>query len=163
MSNGNCIKCGFPAGGTESDKELFYHKLEARRVQLKNLQTKVDNARVTFWVIAGINLLYALLSYAFSSATGDALFNLIINALVSIMFVFIGNWAKEKPFSALVSGLSIYVCLFLYSIINSEHVYGIIGRIVLIGYLLKGISSAREAEEVKKEIDKQATGSMNKM
>jgi hypothetical protein len=154
-----CPACGFPTAGTENEKEFFYHKLEARRVQLKNLQAKVDSAKVTLWVIAGLNLLYALLSYAFGSSPEDALFTLIINALVSLMFVLIGNWAKEKPFSGLVTGLSIYAALFLYTIMSNEHVYGIVGRIVLIGYLIKGISSAREAEEVKKEIEKQATGS----
>ena len=149
-----CPSCGFPITGTEVQKELFYHQLEARKLQLKDLESKVDNARITLWVIAGLNFVFGLLSYLFNSELEDALFVLIINALVSLMFVFIGTWATQKPFSALVTGLLIYIGLFLFTVINGQHMSGIIGRLILIGYLIKGISSAREAEEVRKDLAK---------
>ena len=62
-----CPSCGFPITGTEVQKELFYHQLEARKSQLKELEAKVDNARITLWVIAGLNFLFGLLSYLFNT------------------------------------------------------------------------------------------------
>jgi hypothetical protein len=148
--------CGFPINGTEVQKEIFYHQLEARKSGLKDLHQKMYNSRVTLWIIAGITFLFGLISYFMDSTTEGALIMLILNVVISIVFLLIGSWAAERPFSALVLGLVLYVGLLLYWISEGQTrpAAGIIGRIVIIGFLIKGISSAREAEELKKEIDK---------
>ena len=97
----------------------------------------------------------SLLFYFFNSEVEDAFLTLIINTIVSIIFLLLGIWASEKPFTALVAGLILYGILFFYRIIDGQKDMfgGIVTKIFIIIYLLIGISSARQAEELKKELD----------
>ena len=151
-----CPSCGFPINGTEIQKEIFYHQLEARKSGLKDLDQKIYNARITLWIIAGMTLLFGIVTYLVDSEVEGAIVMLILNVVISIVFLLIGNWAAEKPFSALVLGLVVYVGMLLYWISEGQTSFtaGIIGRLVIIGFLIKGITSARDAEELKKELDK---------
>ena len=149
-----CQSCGFPVNGTGQDKELFYHQLGAMKFQLQNLEKKIYNARVTMWVIAGLTFLVSIITYIFYPETEDALLLLIINGLVSIVFLALANLANQKPFTALSVGLILYILLLLYGLIDGQgNLFGgIFIKILVIVFLIKGVNSAREAEEMKKEI-----------
>jgi hypothetical protein len=158
QSKSSCPSCGFPVTGSEAQKERFYHEIEANKLHLKKLQDEIFYARVSLWIIALSSFLSSLLYYFFHSDAPDALFILIVNTLVSAIFMLLGFYAAERPFSALIAGLVIYGSLIVYRLIDQQNdmYFGIILKIAIVLYLIKGISSTREAEDLKKEIDKRS-------
>jgi uncharacterized membrane protein len=151
-----CPSCGFPIKGTDMQKEIFYHQLESKKWDLKDLDQKIHNARLTLWIIAGLTFLFAIINYFSHSDNDEAILLLILNIVIAIVFLLISSWAKEKPFSALILGLVAYVGLNLYFIMEGrqELNFAAIGKLIIVALLVKGIISAREAEEMKKEVDK---------
>jgi hypothetical protein len=151
-----CPSCGFPIGGTEVQKEIYYNQLGSRKDFLKQAQEKIYTARVILWVIAGLSFLYGLINYFASSDSDTRILILIINVLMGGIFLLLSSYALDKPFVALILAVILYIGFFIYGIVDGSITggYGLFGRIVIIGFLIKGASSARDAEELKKELDK---------
>ncbi|HYJ37348.1 MAG TPA: hypothetical protein VEV87_01980 [Chitinophagaceae bacterium] len=149
-----CPHCKFPIEGSEEEKELYYHRLEAAKIELTGLQEKVENARISLWIIALINLLYAIIFHLFNKEIKDAHLVLVINILASLIFILLGILAKEKPFSALTAGLILYVSLFIYRLVDGQPdmLIAALAKDILAVWLFKGISNTRTAEELKKQL-----------
>ena len=151
-----CTDCGFPMNASEEEENQFYYKLGAKKLQLQELDRKIKNAKTTLWVIAGLTFLGGLLMYfMLQDSHENALVILITNTIVALLFLGLAELAKQKPFIALLSALILYVTLFLYGVVVEEMspMSGIIIRIIIVVYLIKGINSASEAEKIKKEIN----------
>lgn len=150
-----CTACGFPVNATKEEEDHFYYTLGAKKLQLDTLDRKIHNARIAMWVISGATLLFGFIFYMMNKEHEAALGVLISNVIVALLFVLLAELAKKKPFVALLSGLLLYVTLHLYAIIveNMSPFSGIIIKVIIIVYLVKGIRSAQEAEQIKKEIN----------
>ena len=79
----------------------------------------------------------------------------ITNAILVAAFVGLGFWARTKPVGALISGLSLYLIIHLLNAIVEPMsiLSGIIAKVLIIGYLIKGIRSVLEADKIKKELN----------
>ena len=151
-----CTGCGFPMNASEEEENQFYYRIGAKKLQLETLDRKVNDAKTALYVIAGLTFLGGIVLYFMTKDTFDAaLAILITNTIVALMFVGLAEFAKKKPFIALLSALLLYVTLFLYGVVveGMSPASGFIVKIIVVVYLIKGINSASEAEKLKKEIN----------
>lgn len=141
-----CPECGYPEKGNEQDVAKFY----ARRVMAKNknidAEEKINSARNTLFVMAGVVMLYGFYHFFVNADSAT----LIVNFIVCCIYILLGFWTKEKPMIALLLGLLLYVTMIIISGILEpiSLVKGILWKIIIIGYLGKGIYSA---SSIKKE------------
>jgi len=148
-----CINCGFPLKGTETEQNLFISARHFRKHQVQELHRKVKNAQTTLFVLAGLFFVFGVIAY-FIAGQNDLGFAVLIQQLIlAAVFLALGGWAKSKPVVALISGLVLFILVQLISIIDDpvNIVKGIILKVIVIIYLVKGLQSAIEAEKIKKE------------
>jgi hypothetical protein len=150
-----CPSCGFPIGGTDVQKEIFYHQVEAQKGSLKDLQSKIYYARVMLWLVAGFTFLFGFINFFWYPEMEGRVVLLILNTVITGIFLLLASYAAEKPFTALILAACIYSAFFIFSLVDETLTfgYGVIGKLVAIGFLIKGALSAREAESMKKELD----------
>jgi hypothetical protein len=122
-------------------------------MEMVMLIKKIKSAGTTLYVLAGIFLIYGL-GYFFINRTDDAVSAILITyAIVAVVFLLLGFWAEKKPVASIISGMVLYVLLqFMAAIDNPLNLLsGIIFKIIIISYLIKGLVSALEAEKIRKE------------
>jgi len=102
------------------------------------------------FVIAGLQLVAATLL----GISGEPGYEIEVGVQVVIGLVFAGLafWTKYKPYAALLMALVIYVGIFLLSAVldPGRIVSGLIIKVVIVVLLVRGISNAKEAEDLKK-------------
>lgn len=82
----------------------------------------------------------------------DAMYITIgLSAFIALIFAALGFWCKKKPFAAIITALVIYGSLLLLDAFldPTTIIKGIIVKAIIIIYLIKGITAAREAERIK--------------
>ena len=148
-----CINCGFPLKGTETEQNLFISARHFRKHQVQELHRKVKNAQTTLFVLAGLFFVFGVIAY-FIAGQNDLGFAVLIQQLIlAAVFLALGGWAKSKPVVALISGLVLFILVQLIFIAQDLEniIRGIILKVIVIIYLVKGLQSAIEAEKIKKE------------
>jgi hypothetical protein len=111
---------------------------------------KVRSARTAIFVVAGIQLAFGIY-VAFTGNEELRNIQIGIAVVISAMFFGLGLWSKSKPFTAIITALSLYVGLLVLDAIYepSSLVKGVILKILIIGYLAKGIGAAKSAQDIK--------------
>ena len=115
----------------------------------------VNQARNTMFIIAGVQILSGLISTF--RVTPDALIYVWAEVLIiAAVFVVLGLWTKKKPYSAIIGALILYALfIILNAVIDINSIYkGILFKIMIIVFLVKGINDAREAQRMQDEIGK---------
>jgi hypothetical protein len=135
-----CVSCGFPERGTESEKSKFNadRVLELRKQQYAKKELKTG--RIILLVIAGLSFVSGL----FYFFTLDDSATLIASGILSIVYLALAYWSQEKPLIAMVLGLLVYLTtIVINAIVEPETIHrGIIMKVLIIGFLGKGINSA---------------------
>ena len=74
----------------------------------------------------------------------DSIGILITNGILSIIYLVLGSYTSKKPLMAILLGLLLYLTTIIISAIfdPSTLIRGIIWKILIIGYLGKGVYSA---------------------
>ena len=69
---------------------------------------------------------------------------LIASGILTIVYLALAYWSQQKPLIAMVLGLLVYLTtLVINAIVDPETIYrGIILKVLIIGFLGKGINSA---------------------
>ena len=72
------------------------------------------------------------------------------------LFVALGFWTKKKPYYAIISALILYgLFIGLNAYLDpSTIIKGILIKIAIIVYLIKGLGDAKEAQQMKEEFDR---------
>lgn len=94
---------------------------------------------------------------AFAGAEEDFWLSFGISAVVALIFLGLGFWADKNPYPAILTALILYLALNLLSIagtmMSSEPAVsafrGIIVKIIIVVYLIKGLNNAAEARRIK--------------
>lgn len=148
-----CTSCGFPLKGSEVEQELFLGNRRYKQHQMHDLRRKIKNAQTTLFVLAGLFFILGILFYFISGQNDLSFAALIQNLILAGIFLSLGGWAKSKPVVALISGLVLFILVQLIAIVEdpANIVKGIIIKILVIVYLVRGLQSAIEAEKIKKE------------
>jgi hypothetical protein len=71
-------------------------------------------------------------------------------------FILLGLWTKKKPYYAIISALILYgIFIAINAVLDISTLWkGILFKIGIIVYLIKGVSDAKEAQEMKDQIGK---------
>lgn len=80
--------------------------------------------------------------------------DLIIWGVFIAAFVVLGFWANKKPYYAIVTALVLYLIFIgLNAALDISTLFkGIIFKIIIIVFLVKGINDAKEAQEMRKQL-----------
>ncbi|MBN8782161.1 MAG: hypothetical protein ABS85_00895 [Sphingobacteriales bacterium SCN 48-20] len=145
----------------EEKTVLADHMNEIRQIEIEGYELGVKKARnALFWagglIFVGEMLIMFRLGYGFDPQIfGIALFE-------AAVFVALGLWTRKKPYTAVVTGLIVFLLFIIISgLIGyfdwgaegfiTNMVRGIIVKIAILVTLVKGISDARALQTAKSE------------
>ena len=147
-----CQRCGFPLKGSEEEQKIFIYRRGFKEIELKNLQKKIKSAGTTLYVLAAYFFLFGL-GFFFINHDNTSSAVLIANGVAAIIFLLLGYWSMTKPVAAIVSGMLLFIIDQLIPVFDdpSRIFQGLLIKIIIIGYLIKGLQSAFEAEKIRKQ------------
>jgi hypothetical protein len=117
----------------------------------------VRQARNTLFVVAGIQFVFGLISiYSMEDDVAVKWVTFGVVVFISALFVGLALWTKKKPYTAILTGLIIYCLLLLIDLFYqpSSIIKGLIMKIIIIVYLVKGLSNAKETQQIQKAFGK---------
>jgi len=149
-----CKTCGFPFQGSEQDQKNFLSARNVKEIDLESLNERVNTACKSLFWLSGLTAFSAAMIF-FIQSGDDQLDTLITNIIIVILFLALGVWSKYKPTAAMITGLSLYLIIILLNAVISPItiISGIIVKIIVIGYLVKGIKAILEVDKLKKELN----------
>jgi hypothetical protein len=149
-----CEHCGYPVKGTDEAKSAFQFQANSKQMQLQDTSSSIRKATNSLYVVAGVFVVYAIVLYYVSPDTNSSLDLLLTNFALGIIFLLLGWWSTRKPVAALISGLSLFVALQVLNMIidPTTIIKGIILKVFVIIYLIRGLQAALEAGRNSKEL-----------
>ncbi len=117
------------------------------------------NARNAIFVVAGVQFFFGSIVVFTSGRNADAIdiiISLCLVLLTSLVFLLLGLWTKKKPYTAILVALIFYALLLLADAIYDPATLfkGIIMKIFIIVYLIRGLDQARDAQRLKEALGK---------
>jgi prepilin signal peptidase PulO-like enzyme (type II secretory pathway) len=116
----------------------------------------IRQARNAIFAVAILLTLSVALMVATSPGSYEYLwFDLLLWGAFIVVFVVLGFWTKKKPFYAIVSALVLYgffIALNAY-LDPATIIKGILVKIIIIVFLVKGLRDAKEAQKMKDEFN----------
>jgi hypothetical protein len=103
--------------------------------------------------VLGLNLL--ILAITAPDSYEYLWLDFVIWGLFIAGFIALGLWTKKKPYYAIIGALILYsVFIILNAVIDiSTLPKGIIFKVIIIVLLIKGINDARDAQQMKKQLE----------
>jgi hypothetical protein len=149
-----CNNCGFPFHGTKEEKDHHIANRTIKEIDLTDLKRSVESACNSLFWIAGVIGLSTIFIF-FTASEDDRFALLIMNVILIGAFLSFGVLGKTKPTTAMISGLSLYIIIQILNLIADPATIfsGIIFKIGIIFYLIKGIRAVLEADKIKKELN----------
>ncbi len=117
----------------------------------------IRQARNAIFIAAGVLALSLILLVSTLPESYEYLWlDLTIWGAFIAGFVLLGIWTKKRPYYAIVGALILYaVFIILNAVIDVTTIYkGIILKVVIIVFLVKGINDARDAQRMQDQIGK---------
>ena len=114
---------------------------------------KVRQARNAIYVVAAIQFVFGL--YSGLTAPEELMYiTLGIMMVVALMFLGLAIWANWKPYPAILIALILYCGLILLDLVYDPATIfrGIIMKVIIIIYLVKGLNNAAEARRMKQAL-----------
>ena len=139
-----------PSSGSENEIADYYDGI--KKLEMQGYETGIKKARTALFVTAALIFIGEMIS---ASVSGLGLTPLLIGiALIeAAIFVALALWTKTKPYTAIITGLIIFILMWVAAVAltDGKAAYsGIIMRIVIISYLVSAMKPARAWEEAKK-------------
>ncbi|MHB8208238.1 hypothetical protein, partial [Mucilaginibacter sp.] len=137
--------------GTQKEQDNFISVRNSKEIDLEDANKKIKTAGHSLYWIAGATVLSGFIFYFINKDVDLIIINLILGGIYGGL----GAWSQKKPLAAIISGFALYVLVFVLNAITnpSSIATGIFLKILFIGYFIKGIKSAIEAEKIKKELN----------
>ena len=139
-----------PAPKSENEIADYYDGV--KKIEIQGYETGIKKARTALFITAGLLLLGEIIS---GSAIDFAFTPLMIGIIVFEVGIFIALalWTKTKPYTAIITGLIVFILLWGASIalLGGKAVYsGIIVKVIIIVNLISALKSAKAWEDAKK-------------
>ena len=134
-----------PAPESEQKQDMLDDVLDTREYD-----KKVKSAQTTIFIVAGIQLVFGLF-VAFTGNDDIMAIQIGVAVVIAAIFFGLGMWCKSKPFTAIIIALSLYVGLWILDAVYdpTNLVKGILVKVFIVIYLVKGISAAKAAQDIK--------------
>jgi hypothetical protein len=148
-----CTNCGYPLKGSELDQRSFIANNEIVHIDIAEFHKKVRSAGNTLYYLAGLFVISGIVNFFILKNDPNVLAVVIPIFILAILFLALGGYSRKQPLACLVSGLCLYIIVQVILAFDNpvNLASGIIIKIVIIGYLIKGIKSAIGLEKIKKE------------
>lgn len=138
--------------GPKSENEIADYYEGVKKLELQGHEAGIKKARTALFVTAALLLIGEIISASVSGVEFTPLMIGIVVVEVGI-FIALALWTKTKPFSAIITGLIVFVLLWIGSIalIGGKAAYsGIIVKVIIITTLVGAIKPAKAWEDAKK-------------
>src|SRR6185437_5274936 len=138
-----------------NEKNLPESIFTEEEFSLEGYDKNIRQARNILFFLAALQMLLAI--YLLYTSQGNAGWvSFAITTIVAVIFFLLGFWTKVKPHTAIISGLVTYILLWIgYSIFDPLYINkGILVKIFIIIYLIKGLKDAKEAQAIKTMLGK---------
>lgn len=116
---------------------------------MKGYDKHIRNARIILFVIAAFQLVGIFLSLKLS---GPVMWISIGGyTVIALVFSALALWTKQKPFTALLIGLILYIALLVGDAIvdPSDIIKGILLKILVIILLILGLKNGKQAQDLR--------------
>ncbi|MFL1894203.1 hypothetical protein ACJRPK_00785 [Aquimarina sp. 2-A2] len=142
-----CTHCGYPELGSEKEQSQFHAKRVMANQQHEVNTKRIASAQKTLYWMSGIFLVFGLF-YFFRT---EDISILITNAILSILYLLLAFWTKEKPFAALLSALLLYLTVIAINAVVDPMslLSGIIMKVIFLSLLIKGLYSASQSTSMR--------------
>jgi hypothetical protein len=146
-----CQQCRFPVGGTDADRQNFRIRIGRHEEWLRDANKQTRTSKIIIYILAGLFLLFGLIQ-GFGASEDFPL--MIVNLIMCVAYLVLAAWADKNPFGAILTALIIYVTIQVLNMFIEpiSIVKGIIMKIIIISALVKGVRSAKEAQDLRKKI-----------
>jgi hypothetical protein len=147
-----CSSCRFPLQGTDEDKRIFRIDIGIRKRLLKETEENVKSAKMTIYVAAGLFFVSGFIQYMIN----DDFPTLIVNLIISLVFLILAAWGSSNAFGALVTSFVIYITLQVVNVVVDPATLfqGIIVKVMIIAAFVKGVQNAMKARDLTLELEK---------
>lgn len=148
-----CSSCGFPQNGESTERMSFYRDHLMKKNEFNDAVQNLKSAQTTLFVSGGLGLLLGLLAGILEPEAAIECF--VFGFGLVAIYTGLGFWAKQNPLGATITGLAIFITIWVLLIAVSIYAnevppIGII-PVVIIVLLAKGMFSALKAERLRKE------------
>jgi len=128
-------------------------EIDPREVLLFKVENKVKNAKM-WLIIVGIFTIALALYYYFFRYDQQNLLSTGIDCFIGILFIGLAFWVNKKPYMAVLSGLILYISLIVIAGISdpSTITSGWLFRVIIIVALWSGLTAAKQAESLRREL-----------
>lgn len=135
-------------GDAEAQKAKAIAQQIMERSRNEQAQKHVKASRTTLFVLALLFFAYAIL-YG-GGVIADDIFSLVFYFAIGVIYIGLGIWAHTSPKAASIFGLALYILVVaLIALADPTTLYkGILIKIIIIIYLMRGIT---EANKIPKE------------
>ena len=136
----------------KSEHEISDYYDGMKKVEMEGYEAGIKKARTALFVTAALVFAGEMIS---ASVAGIPFTPLLIGIAVveAAIFVALGFWTKTKPLAAIITGLILFILMWVAAIaINGGRAAysGVVVRVIIIVYLISAIKPARAWEETKK-------------
>jgi chromate transport protein ChrA len=136
--------------------------LIVRNNMLKSVESKVKEAKYVLWGIGGINIVAGIIFIIiglgkYEEEMIEGIISGVFSLIIGIVFIILAVLANKNrnEYKSIRTGLIVYGALILINaLVEPSSIFsGIILKVIIIGGLIKGLSSAKEADELRKELE----------
>jgi prepilin signal peptidase PulO-like enzyme (type II secretory pathway) len=117
----------------------------------------IKQARNAIFAVAILLALSVIIMVATSPAGYEYLWiDILIWCGFIAVFIALALWTKKKPYYAIISALILYgLFIALNAVLDpSTIIKGILVKIIIVVFLIKGLGNAKEAQQMKEEFDR---------
>jgi hypothetical protein len=139
---------------TPKENEIADYYEGVKKLEMEGHETGIKKARNALFITAGLVLLGEVISM---SMTGVEITPLVIGIIAVEVGVFVGLafWTKTKPYAAIITGLILFILLWVAAAVvnddGGQSIYkGIIVKAIIIYTLVSALKPAKEWENLKK-------------
>lgn len=145
-----CNYCGYPEGGTDSDKNKFHYRIKLKQNIIKDAQKRLRNVKIMVGVIAGLNAIFGLLllSDAYTFTEG------LVSLIASLIFLVCIAWVNRQPLTGVLAAFIFWILLQVSAVIlNPSTLFvGILWKVIALAIFIKGITSAKDYMKYKEQL-----------
>lgn len=137
----------------ENNTETIFNEQE---FSMEGYDKHIRQARNALFIAAGILTLNALLLFSKYPVDIEIMWLDYLMWIVYIVgFIALALWTKKKPYYAIIGGLILMgIFILVNAVIDpSTIIGGIIFKIAVIAFLIKGLGDAKEAQQMKEQFN----------
>lgn len=150
-----CQSCGYPLKGSEDEQRSFSTDRLIKEDKLEEMEKKVRSASNTMYILAGLFVLFGIVYFGMADESDNRGVVLLINFIVAGIYVGLGYWSRLQPLPAILAGLILYTVVTILNAMSDPNMIwrGILVKILVFVFLIKGLTSAYQAQRIKKELN----------